>query len=227
MPTAQRLLDTRQSTPLAAGGSLSVSVTGVAPLPAPGTVVAAVLNLTVTGPAGTGYWTVWPHTSARPEASNLNVDEQQALARNAIPNLVTVPVGADGVVDVFASAGGNVIVDLLGYYTAADSATAGRFQPLAGTHPRARHPQRQHVQGGRGPQLRRAGRGGRQRRRRQPHRGHRGARLLAGVPAGRRPAVHLQPELADRLPGRRGQPGDRHRRSVRAASRSSPRTEAT
>ena len=131
MPTAQRLLDTRQSTPLAAGGSLSVSVTGVAPLPAPGTVVAAVLNLTVTGPAGTGYWTVWPHTSARPEASNLNVDEQQALARNAIPNLVTVPVGADGVVDVFASAGGNVIVDLLGYYTAADSATAGRFQPLA------------------------------------------------------------------------------------------------
>ena len=71
------------STPLAAGGSLSVSVTGVAPLPAPGTVVAAVLNLTVTAPAGTGYWTVWPHTSARPEASNLNVDEQQALAGGA------------------------------------------------------------------------------------------------------------------------------------------------
>ena len=44
---------------------------------------------------------------------------------------MTVPVGADGVVDVFSSAGGNVIVDLLGYYTAADAATAGRFQPLA------------------------------------------------------------------------------------------------
>ncbi len=131
MPTAQRLVDTRQATPLAAGGSLSVAVTGVAPLPAPGTVVAAVLNLTVTGPAGTGYWTVWPHTSVRPEASNLNVDELQSLARNAIPNLVTVPVGADGVVDVYSSAGGNVIVDLLGYYTAADTATAGRFQPLA------------------------------------------------------------------------------------------------
>ena len=131
MPTSQRLIDTRLSTALPAGGSLSVSVTGTAPLPAPGTVVAAVLNLTVTGPAGTGYWTVWPHTSPRPEASNLNVDELQALARNAIPNLVTVPVGADGVVDVYSSAGGNVIVDLLGYYTAADSATAGRFQPLA------------------------------------------------------------------------------------------------
>ena len=80
MPTAQRLVDTRLATALPAGGSLSVSVTGTAPLPAPGTVVAAVLNLTVTGPAGTGYWTVWPHTSPRPEASNLNVDET-AVAR--------------------------------------------------------------------------------------------------------------------------------------------------
>jgi len=131
MPTAQRLLDTRLATAVPAGGSVSVSVTGAAPLPAPGTVVAAVLNLTVTGPAGTGYWTVWPHTSARPEASNLNVDELRSMARDVIPNLVTVPVGADGVVDVYSSAGGNVIVDLLGYYTAADIATAGRFQPLA------------------------------------------------------------------------------------------------
>jgi peptidoglycan hydrolase-like protein with peptidoglycan-binding domain len=130
MPTSQRLVDTRLTAPLAAGASLSVNVTGAAPLPAPGTVVAAVLNLTVTSPAGTGYWTVWPHTSSRPEASNLNIDELQSLAGGAIPNLVTVPVGADGVVDVFSSAGGNVIVDLLGYYTETASATAGRFQSL-------------------------------------------------------------------------------------------------
>ncbi len=130
MPTAQRLIDTRLGTPLTAEASLSVSVTGAAPLPAPGTVTAAVLNVTVTGPAGTGYWTVWPHTSTRPEASNINIDELTALAGNVIPNLVTVPVGADGVVDVFSSAGGNVIVDLLGYYTSADTATAGRFQAL-------------------------------------------------------------------------------------------------
>jgi peptidoglycan hydrolase-like protein with peptidoglycan-binding domain len=131
MPVSQRLVDTRLSSPLGAGGSLSVNVTGVAPLPAAGSVAAAVLNVTVTGPAGNGYWTVWPHTSARPEASNLNIDELRALAGGAVPNLVTVPVGADGVVDVYSSAGGNVIVDLLGYYTATDSATSGRFQPLA------------------------------------------------------------------------------------------------
>ena len=94
MPTSQRLVDTRQTVAINAGNSISVSVTGDAPLPAAGTVVAAVLNLTVVGPAGTGYWTVWPHTSPRPEASNLNIDELLSLAGGATPNLVTVPVGA-------------------------------------------------------------------------------------------------------------------------------------
>ena len=131
MATSQRLLDTRQSAPVQAGGTISVSVTGSAPLPALGTVTAAVLNLTVTPPSGPGFWTVWPHTRSRPEASNLNVDELQNLAGNVTPNLVTVPVGPDGVVDVYSSGGGNVIVDLLGYYTPADVATVGRFEPLA------------------------------------------------------------------------------------------------
>ncbi len=130
MPVSQRLLDTRQSIPVAAGATISVSVTGAAPLPATGTVTAAVLNLTVLPPAGPGFWTVWPHTSARPEASNVNIDELQFLSGSVTPNLVTVPVGADGVVDVYSSGGGNVIVDLLGYYTPAVTATAGRFEPL-------------------------------------------------------------------------------------------------
>jgi hypothetical protein len=130
MTTSQRLIDTRQTSPVAAGGTISVDVTGAAPLPADGTVTAVVLNLTVTPPAGPGFWTVWPHSSPRPEASNLNVDELQFLSGNVTPNLVTVPVGPDGVVDVYGSGGGNVIVDLLGYYTPAESATAGRFEPL-------------------------------------------------------------------------------------------------
>lgn len=131
MPTSQRLVDTRQTAPIAAGATISVNVTGAFPLPATGTVSAAVLNVTVTPPSAPGYWTVWPHTSARPEASNVNVDELQVLAGNVTPNLVTVPVGADGVVDVYGSGGGNVIVDMLGYYTPADIATVGRFAPLA------------------------------------------------------------------------------------------------
>jgi lipoprotein-anchoring transpeptidase ErfK/SrfK len=130
MPTSLRLVDTRQSSPVPAGGTISVPVVGAAPLPAPGTVTAVVLNVTVTPPSGPGFWTVWPRTSPRPEASNLNVDELQFLSNNVTPNLVTVPVGSDGVVDVYGSGGGNVIVDLLGYYTPAETATAGRFEPL-------------------------------------------------------------------------------------------------
>jgi peptidoglycan hydrolase-like protein with peptidoglycan-binding domain len=130
LPVSQRLLDTRQSTPVAADGSISVAVTGAAPLPAPGSATAVVLNVTVTPPSGPGFWTIWPHSQPRPEASNLNVDENQFLAGSVTPNLVTVPVGPDGVVDVYSSGGGNVIVDLLGYYTPATTATAGRFEPL-------------------------------------------------------------------------------------------------
>ncbi len=131
MTTSQRLLDTRQTSPVPAEGTISVSVTGADPLPADGSVTAVVLNVTVTPPAGPGFWTVWPHSSPRPEASNLNVDELQFLSGNVTPNLVTVPVGSDGVVDIYSSGGGNVIVDLLGYYTPAEAATAGRFEPLA------------------------------------------------------------------------------------------------
>lgn len=130
MATPLRLLDTRDSTAVGAASTISVDVTGSAPLPAAGSVVAAVLNLTVTPPSAPGFWTVWPHTSPRPEASNLNIDEMQYLLGRVTPNLVTVPVGSDGVVDIYASAGGNVIVDLLGYYTPALTASAGRFIPL-------------------------------------------------------------------------------------------------
>jgi peptidoglycan hydrolase-like protein with peptidoglycan-binding domain len=130
MPTSQRLLDTRRSIPVAAGATISVGLTGAAPLPAAGTVTAAVLNLTVVPPSGPGFWTVWPHATRRPEASNLNVDELQFLSRSVTPNLVTVPVGSDGVVDVYSSGGGHVIVDLIGYYTPAATATSGRFEPL-------------------------------------------------------------------------------------------------
>jgi hypothetical protein len=130
MPESRRLVDTRASSPVPPGGTISLAVTGASPLPAIGTVTAAVLNLTVTPPAAAGFWTVWPHGTPRPTASNLNVDELQSLAGNVTPNLVTVPVGADGVVDVYGSGGGHVVVDLLGYYTPAATATAGRFQPL-------------------------------------------------------------------------------------------------
>lgn len=130
---AQRLLDTRAAAPLAPHGVVSIAVAGSAPLPAIGELSAVVLNVTVVGPAAAGYWTVWPHDRAMPEASNVNVDDSAALlgARLALPNLVTVPVGPSGVVDVYASAGGHLLVDMVGYYRPATSAAAGRLLPLS------------------------------------------------------------------------------------------------
>lgn len=135
LPSSVRLLDTRFTGWIGPGGAVSVPVTGAAPMPSPGNVVAAVLNVTVVGPAGIGYWTVYPHDSGRPLAANLNIDEPAARYGDglAMPNLVTVPVGASGVVDVFTSAGGHVVVDMLGFYEPAASATSGRFQPISPT----------------------------------------------------------------------------------------------
>lgn len=133
LPAPVRLADTRLTGAFGAGVSLPVPVTGAAPLPATGTVVAAVLNVTVVGPAIAGYWTVFPHGAQVPTASNINVDSVSSFYGTdlALPNMVTVPIGIDGLVDVYSSSGGNVVVDVLGYYAPVASATAGRFVPLA------------------------------------------------------------------------------------------------
>jgi L,D-transpeptidase catalytic domain/Putative peptidoglycan binding domain len=135
LPTPTRLLDTRASgtgLPVTAGATVNLAVTGAAPLPAPGATVAVVLNVTVVGPAGIGFWTVYPNDGARPLAANLNVDERfSALGAGlALPNLVTVPVGADGTVNIFSQSGGHVVVDMLGSYQASDAAAAGRLDPF-------------------------------------------------------------------------------------------------
>lgn len=133
LTSSVRLLDSRLTGWVGPGGSVSVPVVGAAPLPSAGNVVAAVLNVTVVGPAGIGFWTVHPRDGGRPLAANLNIDEPAARYGDALamPNLVTVPVGPSGVVDVFTSGGGHVVVDMLGYYQPAASATSGRFQPIA------------------------------------------------------------------------------------------------
>ena len=72
LPTPTRLLDTRDNVGvLPAGGIVTVNVTGVAPLPTPGTTVAAVLNVTIVGPAGVGFWTAYPHAGrSRPACTS-------------------------------------------------------------------------------------------------------------------------------------------------------------
>ena len=73
---------------------------------------AVALNVTVANPTAAGYITVWPSGTPRPETSNLNFQAGQN-----IPNLVIVPVGADGKIQLFNGSGGTVqlIADVAGY----------------------------------------------------------------------------------------------------------------
>jgi hypothetical protein len=111
------VLDTRNGTggyssPVGPGGTISLQVTGVDGVPATG-VTAVVLNVTVTDPTAISFVTVYPDGETRPLASNLNF-----YAGETIPNLVVVPVGADGKVDFFNAAGStDLVADLAGYYT--------------------------------------------------------------------------------------------------------------
>jgi len=129
-----RLLDTRSDGgPLGRGQIRSVSVTGIAPLPDPAVTRAVVLNVTVVGPAGVGFWTLFPRGTALPSTSNLYVDERASISGRglAMSNLVTVLVGSDGMVDIFSQSGGDVVVDLFGSYQTSGAVAAGRFVPLA------------------------------------------------------------------------------------------------
>ena len=133
----QRVLDTRsgQGVPrgqLGAGRALSLRVTGTAGIPAAG-VSAVVLNLTVTNPTASSYLVAYPHDSARPNASALNFPRGFTGA-----NLVTIPIGASGTVDVYNAAGSvDVVADVLGFYAAdnSPSATLGHSGGFVGVNP--------------------------------------------------------------------------------------------
>ena len=132
--TPARILDTRNGTGgiagrIGSGSTVDVQVTGRGGIPTSG-VSAVVMNVTVTQPTATGFLTLYPTGSARPLASNLNF-----TAGKTVPNLVVVKVGVGGKVSMFNSAGAtDVIFDVAGWYSAADSGvgarTDGRYAAL-------------------------------------------------------------------------------------------------
>ena len=134
LPQAQRVLDTRQpgQSIIEAGGTRTIMLTGPIGVLFNAEVSAAVVNVTVVGPASPGYWTLWPNGLSRPNASQLNVDDYIATYGGALalPNLVTVPV-VNGGISVYSSAGGNVVVDLVGYYTPNTVSSIGRLATLS------------------------------------------------------------------------------------------------
>ncbi len=121
--TPCRIIDTRGTTgscpaapagtkrALTSGGTVSLRVVGVGGIPTSAT--ALVLNVTAVGATNRTYLTVFPGSTVRPVASNLNI-----ASAAPIPNQVVVPVGIDGSISVFNALGSvNVLADLAGYYS--------------------------------------------------------------------------------------------------------------
>ena len=110
----ERLLDTRTTGLPAAGGTVQeLDLNGLASVPANATSVT--LNVTVDGPEGSGFVTVYPCSSTRPLASNLNF-----VAGQTVPNSATVPVGATRAVCVFTTTTTHLVIDLNQVYSTFD-----------------------------------------------------------------------------------------------------------
>jgi hypothetical protein len=131
---ATRLLDTRgiaptpTKTPTGPGGSIDLTVTGSAGMPA--NAVAALFNYTAVAPTTPTYVQAYPSPVADnpiPATSNINL-----LAGEVRANLAVVAIGAGGDVRLRNQGGTvNLLVDLGGYYTS----TAGVAHGPAPTNP--------------------------------------------------------------------------------------------
>jgi hypothetical protein len=125
-----RILDTRDGTGgvggrLAAGGTVTLPVAGRGGVPASGAVAVA-FNLTAVDSAAAGFFTASPSGEPRPVVSNLNVTARG----RTVANLVVVRLGANGAVDLFSQTGGDLVVDVAGYWTSAAASAGGRFVAL-------------------------------------------------------------------------------------------------
>lgn len=141
--TPVRVMDTRQcapcgapigpfGTPFGTGTTRLLSLAGVSDgngvtVPSTGEVTAVVLNVTATDTSTSGYLTLFPDGTARPNASNVNFGAGQTVA-----NLVQVGVnGTAATIDIYNFQGSvDVIVDLAGYFTS-NLNGSGLFTPVS------------------------------------------------------------------------------------------------
>jgi hypothetical protein len=146
----ERILDTRDGTglqngrlpgPLAAGEVLPLQVLGAGGVPT-GDVRAVTMSVTTADPTAAGYLTVFPCDRPRPTVSNVNFDP----SADAVANLVTVRVPADGQVCFYANQPVDVIADVQGWFAPGAGAEFTPVTPVRvldtrdGTGVDGRHP---------------------------------------------------------------------------------------
>jgi hypothetical protein len=126
--TPFRVLDTRSDLPSIPdwGATVNLPLAGVGPIPADGSVTAAVLNVVGTEARAEAWTVAYPHGEPRPATSSLNVAPGQTQAAQ-----VVVPIGDDGSVDLYVSAPVHLVADVVGYYRATDGpVAAGRTEAV-------------------------------------------------------------------------------------------------
>ena len=128
--TPQRLLDTRGNATVGEEGVVHLAMPGLIPPNTEG----LVLNVTAVNSRlrtnGFGYWTAYPAGQGRGTTSNINISS----TGQTIANQVIVKPSATGV-DFYSYAGGDLLVDLMGYYTGTGAAVSddGLFVPVSPT----------------------------------------------------------------------------------------------
>ena len=140
--TPCRLVDTRpapdlvgsRSTPLGVGETATFAVWGTngnCTIPATATGVA--MNATAVSPTAAGFVTIFPADDALPTTSNLNF----IAGSPPTPNQVTVGLSTTGAIRAFNKFGTvALIIDIVGYYSAATSGPAGPTGATGASGPR-------------------------------------------------------------------------------------------
>lgn len=125
-----RICDTRVGQPSnpctgrapTSGGAFDVPVLGRGSIPSSG-VEAVVVTITAIDPSAPGYLTAFPAGGSMPTSSVVNYAAGVTVANSAI-----IPVGANGDIALYASAGGpNVAIDAVGYVTAPDGSISSQL----------------------------------------------------------------------------------------------------
>jgi hypothetical protein len=132
--TPRRLVDSRDGTGVPVGrirpeapiqiqvvGAAAQTITG-SPTTVPANAVAAAINVTSVSSVGPGYITVWPCGVERPVVSTLNFSAGAIRANGAIAAL-----GSGGTLCLYSHAPTDVVVDIVGWFTAGASPASSAF----------------------------------------------------------------------------------------------------
>jgi uncharacterized protein YkwD len=130
--TPTRVVDTRNGKPVPPKASAIIHVTDRPGVPKNG-VSAVSVNLTVTDAIRSGFVTAYPAASGVPTVSNLNINN----AGDTVAGAAIVPVDANGNIGVYLDGGGDLLVDINGWFTDGSAAASSEGLFVAQTPARA------------------------------------------------------------------------------------------